>query len=126
MSIAVLLAIIIVFALAAGYGRIGRRKAMHREIRAEQLHNMLSTGNVTVLDVREPREYAQGHIPGAILLPLGRLRGGLEGLPHDRPLVAVCLSGRRSATAVGIIAAAGFPEVYSLAGGMTAWPYKKV
>ena len=126
MSTAILVAVIIILVLAAGYRLTGRRKAMYRGIRADQLHALLNTGRVTILDVREPREYAQGHIPGAVLLPLGRLQGGLAELPRDRPLVAVCLSGRRSATAVGILAAAGFPEVYSLAGGMTAWPYEKV
>lgn len=125
MSLAILVAVIVILVLAAVYQRLGRRNTMNREIRAEQLHTMLGTGRVTVVDVREPREFAQGHIPGAILLPLGGLQGGLADLPHDRPVVAICLSGRRSATAVGVLVAAGFSEVYSLAGGMAAWPYEK-
>jgi sulfur dioxygenase len=79
--------------------------------------------DVQVLDVREPAEWAGelGHIPGAQLLPLGELRAHLPVLPRDRPIVAVCRSGGRSAEASQILEAAGFPRAANLSGGMLRW-----
>jgi len=76
-----------------------------------------------LLDVREPGEFDSvlGHIAGALLLPLGELRGKLDTLPRDRPVVAVCRSGARSARATQMLEQAGFPRVANLAGGMLRW-----
>lgn len=78
---------------------------------------------VLLLDVREPHEFdgELGHLPGAVLLPLGALRARLAGLPKDRPLVMVCRSGGRSAQAALILESAGFAEVANLEGGMIRW-----
>ena len=67
---------------------------------------------VQVVDVREPAEFAHGlgHIDGALLVPLGELQARLDELPRDRPLVAVCRSGARSARATAMLAKAGFPS----------------
>jgi sulfur dioxygenase len=80
-------------------------------------------GEVQVLDVREPQEWngELGRIPGARHLPLGELRGRLAELPRDRPIVAVCRSGGRSAEASLILEQAGFPRAANLAGGMIRW-----
>lgn len=80
-------------------------------------------GALQVVDVREPDEYAGdlGHIPGARLIPLGRLAGSVGALDRNRPTVAVCRSGGRSAQAVAILGKAGFPRVANLAGGMMSW-----
>ncbi len=77
---------------------------------------------VLVLDVREPGEFDSvlGHIAGALLLPLGELRAKLDTVPRDRPVVAVCRSGARSARATQILDEAGF-RVANLAGGMLRW-----
>ncbi|MBP9036094.1 MAG: MBL fold metallo-hydrolase [Pseudomonadales bacterium] len=77
---------------------------------------------VLVLDVREPGEFDSvlGHIAGALLLPLGELRAKLDNVPRDRPVVAVCRSGARSARATQILDEAGF-RVANLAGGMLRW-----
>jgi rhodanese-related sulfurtransferase len=74
-----------------------------------------------VLDVREPAEWAQGHIPGATLIPLGDLAARLGELGRDRPIVVVCRTGNRSAQGRDILLGAGFPAVTSLDGGMTEW-----
>lgn len=74
-----------------------------------------------VLDVREPDEWAAGHIPGATLIPLGELASRLGDLPPDRPIVVVCRSGNRSAQGRDILLGGGFPAVTSLNGGMTDW-----
>ena len=78
---------------------------------------------VQVLDVREPVEFngALGHIPGAVPIPLGELDTRLGELARNRPVVAVCRSGARSARAVALLQKAGFADVANLAGGMLRW-----
>lgn len=78
---------------------------------------------VLLLDVREPHEFdgELGHLPGATLLPLGALRARLAELPRDRPVVAICRSGGRSAQAALILEGAGFAQVANLDGGMVRW-----
>ena len=74
-----------------------------------------------VLDVRQPDEWAAGHIPGATLIPLGELQDRLAEVPGDRQVVVVCRSGNRSAQGRDALLAAGFPAVTSMAGGMNDW-----
>ena len=74
-----------------------------------------------VLDVREPAEWADAHIPGATLIPLGELPSRLDEVPGDRSIVVVCRSGNRSAAGRDILLAAGFASVTSLDGGITDW-----
>ena len=74
-----------------------------------------------MLDVREPDEWAAGHIPGATLIPLGELAARTSEVPHDQQIVVVCRSGNRSAQGRDILLEAGFPAVTSLTGGMTDW-----
>jgi len=74
-----------------------------------------------ILDVREPAEYAEGHIAGSTLIPLGQLANRIGKLPQDRPIVAVCRSGNRSSAALSVLTRAGFTNVLNLRGGMTAW-----
>jgi glyoxylase-like metal-dependent hydrolase (beta-lactamase superfamily II)/rhodanese-related sulfurtransferase len=79
--------------------------------------------DVLVLDVREPEEFdgPLGHIPRAKLVPLGQLNEAAAGLPRDRPIVAVCRSGARSAQATVMLGKAGLERVANLAGGMLRW-----
>ncbi len=76
-----------------------------------------------VLDVRTPGEYAEGHIPGAVLLPVCALRGDLHALGRyrNRPVVTVCEIGARSAEAARILLASGFADVRNYRDGMAAW-----
>ena len=74
-----------------------------------------------VLDVREPDEWAAGHIEGATLIPLGELAGRLDEVPTDREVVVVCRSGNRSAQGRDSLLAAGYSDVTSMAGGMNDW-----
>jgi glyoxylase-like metal-dependent hydrolase (beta-lactamase superfamily II)/rhodanese-related sulfurtransferase len=78
---------------------------------------------VQIVDVREPHEFTGplGHIPGARLLPLGKLAEHAAGLAHDVPIVTVCRAGGRSAQATVILKKAGFERVANLAGGMLRW-----
>ena len=75
----------------------------------------------TVLDVREPDEYAVGHIPDAVHVPLGQLADRVEEVPRDRPIVAYCGHGERSATAVSLLERSGRADLLSLNGGIDAW-----
>jgi sulfur dioxygenase len=78
---------------------------------------------VQILDVREPGEFTGplGHIHGARLIPLGSLAERAHELAKDRPVVAVCRAGSRSAQATAILREAGFGDVANLAGGMLRW-----
>lgn len=78
-----------------------------------------ATGAV-VIDIREPEEYVSGHVPGARLMPLGRLPQHLGEVPRDRPVYLICRSGNRSLAAAELLARAGIDAV-SVAGGTSAW-----
>jgi sulfur-carrier protein adenylyltransferase/sulfurtransferase len=75
------------------------------------------------VDVREPDEWDEGHIPGAVHVPRGRLEGRIEGLVPDkgRPLVLYCSGGSRSAFATKVLGELGYEDVVNLAGGFTDW-----
>jgi rhodanese-related sulfurtransferase/rubrerythrin len=75
----------------------------------------------TLLDVRQPGEYAAGHIPGAKLIPLTELTARLAELDAGRPAIVYCAIGGRSRVAAQLLAAKGFTEVFNLAGGIKAW-----
>jgi rhodanese-related sulfurtransferase len=81
----------------------------------------LQGGGAFMLDVREPDEWAAGHIDGATLIPLGELASRAAEVPGDRQVVVVCRSGNRSAEGRDILLGAGLPAVTSMGGGMKAW-----
>ncbi len=78
---------------------------------------------VNIIDVREPAEFVGplGHIRGATLVPLGELAARAKDLPKDKPVVAVCRAGSRSAHATAILQKAGIADVANLPGGMLRW-----
>lgn len=78
------------------------------------------TEETTVLDVREPDEYAAGHIAGSVHIPEGVISDRAPELPDDVRLVLVCRSGHRSARATAYLRAEGLDAV-NLEGGMRAW-----
>jgi glyoxylase-like metal-dependent hydrolase (beta-lactamase superfamily II)/rhodanese-related sulfurtransferase len=89
-----------------------------------QPHSLEEVGDrVQIIDVREPSEYngPLGHIRGAKLIPLGELAKRAVELARERPVVAVCRSGARSAQATVILHQAGLSDVANLAGGMLRW-----
>jgi SulP family sulfate permease len=88
-------------------------RALWEELRGEQ--------PPLVVDVREPREFREGHIPAARLLPLPDLLRAPTELPHDQPIVLACRSGRRSARAAAVLQAQGYTNLRVLAGGLLSW-----
>ena len=77
----------------------------------------------TVLDVREPDEYAAGHVEGALLMPLARTveMALAADLPKDEPLYVFCRTGNRSLQAAQALVAAGYEDVRNVDGGIVAW-----
>jgi rhodanese-related sulfurtransferase len=94
--------------------------ALPAEITAAQAAQMQSEGSF-ILDVRQPDEWVEGHIEGAILIPLDVLEYRFNEIPKDSEIVVVCRSGNRSAQGRDILLANGFTQVTSMAGGMNAW-----
>jgi phage shock protein E len=76
--------------------------------------------DVVLVDVREDWEYAAGHIPGTVLIPLGQLSSRLAEIPNDKTVIAVCRSGNRSGQATQLLRDRGF-NVHNMEGGMLAW-----
>ncbi len=84
---------------------------------------LINHKNALILDVREESEYAAGHILNSKLIPQGKLKGRLGELEkyRERPIVVVCRSGQRSASACALLGKQGFAQAYNLNGGITAW-----
>jgi len=80
-----------------------------------------SSPNLMVVDVRTTQEYAQGHLKGAINIPLSDLALRIGGLDPNKPILVYCQTGFRSAQASAILVKAGFTQVYNMDGGLTAW-----
>ncbi len=96
-------------------------KADIREVETKDVVDLV--GKVTFLDVREPDEYEQGAIPGAVHLPRGHLEFQVEGKIPDKaaPLVVYCAGGVRSAFAVKTLQELGYQDVVSVIGGFNRW-----
>jgi rhodanese-related sulfurtransferase len=105
---------------AAGHPSDAAGPTVPREVSVTEAARLRDEGAL-VLDVRQPDEWATGHVPGATLIPLGELEGRTAELPRDRTIVVICRSGNRSAQGRDVLLAAGFDAVTSVAGGMTAW-----
>ena len=84
---------------------------------------MINHKDAFVLDVRESEEYKSGHLLNAKQIPLVKLRERIGELERYRagPIVVVCRSGQRSATACALLGREGYAQVYNLAGGVMAW-----
>jgi thioredoxin 1 len=78
-------------------------------------------GDHTLVDVRRPDEWAMGHLPGAILIPMDQLPDRLSEIPTDKPVVMVCATGNRSYRTSQFLIGSGFMEVYNLSDGTKGW-----
>jgi rhodanese-related sulfurtransferase len=75
----------------------------------------------TLVDVRSAGEWASGHAPKAIHIPLGEVNQRLREIREGEPVVVICASGARSSMAAVTFAKAGFKPVYNFSGGMGSW-----
>lgn len=101
------------------------RGDQNRWIDASALADRLRDGGITIVDVRGPDEFTGplGHIEAALNIPLGELPGRLTEISASqaRPVILVCKTDKRSATAAAMLGAAGFSDVSVLRGGMEQW-----
>ena len=98
----------------------------YQQISQEEAKEMMDTQDVIILDVREQDEYDSGHIPGAILLPVGTIdeETAAEVIPEkDSTVLVYCRSGNRSKTASSALAELGYTNIYEF-GGINTWPYE--
>ena len=98
----------------------------YQQIPQEKAKEMMDTQEVIVLDVREQHEFDAGHIPGAVLLPVGSITKDTAAsvIPEADSIVLVyCRSGNRSKTASAALVELGYTNVYEF-GGITTWPYE--
>lgn len=84
---------------------------------------LINREKAVVVDVRDPAEFAAGHVTGARNIPLGELEARLPGAMKNKalPLILVCASGARSGRAVAIAKKLGYEQAQSLGGGLKAW-----
>jgi hydroxyacylglutathione hydrolase len=98
-----------------------------KDIEPQELQDLLqSDARPVVVDVREPWEYKQGHVPGAILMPLGQLASLVGELDTEKPVAVICASGSRSQSAAALLGQKGFKTIYNVVGGTGAWKYSNL
>ncbi|OUN99662.1 sulfurtransferase [Pseudoflavonifractor sp. An44] len=98
----------------------------YQQITQEAAKEMMDTQEVIILDVREQDEYDSGHIPGAVLLPVGSIDENTAArvIPEkDSTVLVYCRSGNRSKTASSSLAKLGYTNIYEF-GGINTWPYE--
>lgn len=98
----------------------------YQQITQQEAKAMMDTQEVIVLDVREQDEFDAGHIPGAVVLPVGDITQDaaaavIPGL--DSVVLVYCRSGNRSKKAAQALADLGYTSIYEF-GGISTWPYE--
>jgi rhodanese-related sulfurtransferase len=97
-----------------------------KTITTAELADKLAAGKPVLIDVREPREFASGHVKGSANMPLGTLASKIAKLDPAAETLLICHSGNRSASAARMLSRAGFERAYSVKGGTLAWRGKLV
>lgn len=113
--------------LLSGCGGADTSNSYH-QISQETAKEMMDSQELIILDVREQSEYDSGHIPGAVLLPVGSIDQDTAAavIPDkDSTVLVYCRSGNRSKTASAALAELGYTAVYEF-GGINTWPYEIV
>ena len=120
-----ILPLLVSIALLTGCGG-NTADGAYRQITQEKAKEMMDTQEVIILDVREQSEYDSGHIPGAVLLPVGTIdeATAAAAIPaKDSTVLVYCRSGNRSKTAASALAELGYTNLYEF-GGINTWPYE--
>ena len=104
------------------------QKAEYKSLTPQEAKARIDSGDdLIVLDVREDSEFAQGHVPNAVLLPLGQIKDKADDVLPDKDaeILLYCRSGNRSRQAAMILLDLGYTNVYDF-GGIVSWPYDVV
>ena len=115
----------LIIAVVAALFLLSRSRGGYKSISQQEAKQMMDSGNVMVLDVREQDEYSTGHIGGAVLLPVGTINADTASkvIPSkDATVLVYCRSGNRSKKASAALAKLGYTNIYEI-GGITTWPY---
>jgi rhodanese-related sulfurtransferase len=92
-----------------------------QQISMDEAMKVWRNKEIVFIDVRTPEEYKQGHVPGAILIPLSELESRRNEVARDKKVLLICRSGARSAQANLILQKYGFTNTFSVNGGMLEW-----
>ncbi len=93
-----------------------------QDIDPTELENRIANDSrLVIVDVREPWEFRNGHVPNAKLIPLGQLQTRVAELDPEMPVAVICQSGARSQTGAALLAQKGFKQVFNVREGTTGW-----
>lgn len=101
-----------------------RRKLLgFKEVGTNEAVRLMNSEDALMLDVREDKEFKDGHVIKAINIPLGLLESRLKEIEahKEKPVIVYCRTGQRAAKAGAILQRQGFTSIYKLNGGMLAW-----
>jgi phage shock protein E len=105
--------IVAIFKLFGFLGRLGIKQISARELDEKK--------GIMLIDVRSEKEYTQGHIPGAVHVPLAEIGDKVKKLKKDKHVVVYCRSGNQSIWAIKRMMGMGYTNLYNLKGGYHAW-----
>lgn len=112
----ILISVIAVYLLFKLFGFLGRLGI--KQLSAQELDQKRGA---VIIDVRTNKEYSQGHIPGAVHVPLADVGTKVKKLKKDKEIVVYCQSGSRSIWAIKRLIGMGYTHLYNLKGGYSAW-----
>ena len=118
--------LVLIFVLSGGmilWPIFQRKMSGAADVSVNQLTRMINDDKAVVIDVREPKEFVDGKVPGAMHVPLSQLKDRLADLDRnkERPVIVYDARGPRAASAASTLARAGFKQLHSLHGGFKAW-----
>jgi rhodanese-related sulfurtransferase len=127
-KILAVLSILIILGLAACGGGADEqttteidRDSLPASVDVDTVRTLQDNPDVFMLDVREPDEYAAGHIPGIVLIPMGEVAERLSEIPEDKTVIVTCRSGNRSGQIADLLREMGYADVHNMEGGIVAW-----
>jgi len=107
---------------AVPVSKTSRAASVFRTINSQEAQSLIgSRKDLLMVDLREASELKEGYISGSVLIPMSQLAKGSKSLPTDRPLLLICAVGGRSFAVGRYFSSKGYPEIYNLKGGVSAW-----
>ncbi len=91
------------------------------DVSVDEALRLWQSKEATLIDVRTPGEYRDGHIPDVVNIPLDELEKRMGEVPKDKKVVLICRTGNRSAEGTRLLRGKGFANVFNSTGGMSSW-----